>query len=594
MYSQLIICILVIALLLITLRLLIIERKLRRIQPIYQHLKHLINSIPELTWVKDTQSRFLFVNNQFSKAFVLPVKDIIGKTDFDLCSDPEQAQAYVEDDLKTLTDGKIIHCEEAITAIDRTPGWSETIKVPIFDEHKQIIGTAGMARDISQRKEIEHKLSHLAYHDHLTDLPNRIYFVKHINKLLNLNNCAVAIIVFDLNNFKNINDSLGHSSGDDTLIQIAERLKLLIDDNTVIARLSGDEFIIAHNYSKLENSFEKLQAALLQQFEQPIILKSVNYKLSASFGIAVAPRDGKNYETLLKNADLAMHQSKANNHKHCVYFVQKFADELLYKMNISNQLHQGINKQQFSLVYQPKINTTSNTLIGMESLLRWQLDDKQWVSPSDFIPIAEKNGFIIELGNWVIKSVLEQIKNWLDNGIKVVPVSINVSAVQLAQPHFVSYLLQQLERYQIPGNLLEIELTEGVLMENIDTTITLLKQIRKKDILISIDDFGTGYSSLSYLPLLPIDTLKIDRAFISDLHLNTGNQKIIQSIVSLAQNFNLAVIAEGVENEQELAETGRCGINNIQGYYYSRPLAVSELETKWLKKTNSIKINLAS
>lgn len=594
MSPLLIICILVSALLILSMRLLIVERKLRTIQPIYRHLKHLINSIPELTWVKDTQSRFLFVNTQFSKAFSLPKKDIIGKTDFDLCSDPEQAQAYVEDDLKTLTEGKILHCEEAITALDRTAGWSETIKVPIFDKNKHIIGTAGMARDISQRKQAELKITHLAYHDHLTDLPNRIYFERHINKLLNLNNCAVAIIVFDLNNFKNINDSLGHSSGDETLIQIAERLKLLIDDNTIVARLSGDEFIIAHNYSKFENSFEKLQAALLLQFEQPILLKNLNYKLSASFGIAVAPRDGRNYETLLKNADLAMHQSKANNHKHCVYFVQKFADDLLYKMRISNQLHQAINKQQFSLVYQPKIDTTNNTLTGMESLLRWQLDDKQWISPSDFIPIAEKNGFIIELGNWVIKSVLKQIRDWLDNDLNVLPVSINVSAVQLAQPHFISYLLQQLERYQIPGNLLEIELTEGVLMENIDTTITLLEQIRKKNILISIDDFGTGYSSLSYLPLLPIDTLKIDRSFISDLHLNTGNQKIIQSIVNLAENFNLSVIAEGVENEQELAETRRCGINNVQGYYYARPLAVSELEKKWLKSADSMAIDLAS
>lgn len=574
--------ILSILLLFACLRLLKIEPSYRRLKKNHHYLQALINHIPDLTWVKDKESRFLLVNNQFSKAFNLSKENILGKTDFDLSCDQEQAQAYYDDDMKTLIEQKVVQTEEKITATDGSFGWSETIKVPIFDENNKIAGTAGMARDITKRKIAEQKIVHIAYHDELTDLPNRIHFVQHITKLLSLNNCAVAVILFDLNNFKIINDSLGHKCGDEALIQIADRLKTLVNENTIVARLSGDEFVIAHNYAKLENSFKKLQTALLQLFEAPITLKELNYNIRASFGISVAPRDGKDYETLLQHADLAMYQSKKYNHKHCVYFIQEFADDLLHKMNLSNRMHQGISKNEFSLVYQPKVNSKNNKLVGTESLLRWNLDHKQAVSPAEFIPIAEKNGFIIELGNWVIKTAFIQIREWLDQGSATVPVSINVSAIQLRQPLFVEYLFQQLERYQIPGNLVEIELTEGVLMENIKETTTLLKLIRDKNIAISIDDFGTGYSCLSYLPTLPINTLKIDRSFITNLQNNSDNQKIIQTIVNLADNFSLSVIAEGVETKEELDQTSICGIHNVQGYYYSKPLVPAELEKNWL------------
>ncbi|MFT6985192.1 MAG: diguanylate cyclase (GGDEF)-like protein/PAS domain S-box-containing protein [Psychromonas sp.] len=566
---------------------LIMARKYKNLQQSNHHLQTLINSIPDLTWVKDKDSRFLLVNKQFYQAFGLPKEDIIGKTDFDLSNDPERAQSYYEDDLRTMQTEIIFRTEEQITGSDGSVAWAETIKVPVFDQHNRVIGTAGMARDITQRKDAEQKLLHIAYHDDLTDLPNRIFFKQKLNKLLSLNNCAVAVILFDLNNFKIINDTLGHSCGDQALLQISQRLKSLIDDSTIVARLSGDEFVIAHNYAKLENSLEKLQVALLEQFETSVVLKEVNYNIRASFGIAIAPRDGRDYETLLKHADLAMSQGKKNKNKHCVHFIQKFAEDLLYNMKLSNQLHYGIAREEFSLVYQPKIDSNTGNLIGSESLLRWKVDNEQWISPVDFIPIAEKSGFIIELGNWIIKSVLKQIRYWLDNNIQVAPVSINVSATQLRQPAFADYLFQQLERYQIPGHLLEIELTEGVLMENIEEMIELLNKIRQKNIRISIDDFGTGYSSLSYLPKLPIDTLKIDRAFITNLHLNLDNQKIVQTIVSLANNFNLAIIAEGVETIDELSETRNCGINNIQGYYYSRPLSVSDLESRWLSSADN-------
>jgi polar amino acid transport system substrate-binding protein len=533
-------------------------------------------------WVKDKHSHFLFVNQQFFKSFGLSEKEIIGKTDLDITADKSLARKYLRDDVKTMETQENFSVEEKITGSDGSIEWAETIKVPVYNDNKQVIGTAGMARNITERKNAQQKLIHMAYHDELTGLPNRTYFKNRVNKLLATEGAIFAVILFDLNDFKIINDILGHSSGDQILIQISERLKLLMDENTVVARLSGDEFAIAHNYCKQKNTLASLLDSLLQKFDSPFAMKEANYTIGASFGITIAPQDGRNFDTLLKHADLAMHQSKANNHKHCVYFIKKFADELLYEMNLSNQIHDAILQEQFSLVYQPKIESTSRELIGVESLLRWEMSDGKAISPAIFIPIAEKNGFIIELGNWVIKSVLKQMRRWLDNNISVVPVSINVSAIQLLQPQFLSYLFQQLEHYQVPGHLLEIELTEGVLMDNVDDTLPLLQEMREREILVSIDDFGTGYSSLSYLPVLPVDRLKIDRAFICNLQSNLDNQKIVQTIVSLANNFNLLVIAEGVETEQELSATIDCGITEIQGYYFSRPLCVADLESYWL------------
>ncbi|GLS90719.1 hypothetical protein GCM10007916_17860 [Psychromonas marina] len=579
---QLFSIILLTTLVVISFRWLIIERKFRKLNRNNYYLHSLIDSIPDLIWIKNQKSQFLFVNKQFSKSFNLSRKEIVGKTDADISADIGLAKKYIEDDLRTMETQGILCVEEKVMGLDGVVEWAETIKAPVFNDKNQVIGTAGMARNITPRKYAQQKLTHMAYHDELTGLPNRTYFKNKVNKLLAVENSHFAVILFDLNNFKMINDILGHSNGDQILIQISDRLRHLVDENTIIARLSGDEFAVVHHYVEQQNTVEALLAALLEKFDAPFSIKEASYNIGASFGITLAPQDGQDFDTLLKHADLAMHQSKANNHKHCVYFIKKFADELLYEMNLSNQIHDAILQQQFSLVYQPKVNSTTGDLVGVESLLRWETGAGHSISPAVFIPIAEKNGFIIELGNWVIKSVLKQIRLWLDNDIPVSRVSINVSAIQLRQPKFINYLFQQMEHYQVPGRFLEVELTEGVLMGNIEETIPLLKQIRNQGILVSIDDFGTGYSSLSYLPLLPVDQLKIDRAFISDLHNNLDNQKIVQTIVSLANNFNLSVIAEGVETAQELIATNHCGITDIQGYYYSRPLSVSDLESGWL------------
>lgn len=574
--------ILILLFLITALALVISERKSREFKQINEHLQSLINNVPDLIWVKDEKSRFIFVNDQFSKTFPFSKEELIGKTDFDLNEDKILAQSYREDDLRVQQQMQPLHVEEQIVGADGNEGWAETIKVALVNKQGKVIGTAGMARNITKRKEAEQKMAHLVYHDELTGLPNRSGFTQQVNKLLTLNNHTVAVILFDLNNFKHINDSLGHDSGDQTLKQIAARLKILVDDNTIVARLSADEFVVAHNYAKLDNSLADLKITLLEQFETPVVLNDIKHSISASFGVAIAPNDGQDCERLLQNADLAMYQCRVSHSKSYVHFMPEFADDLLYKMQLSNMLGQGIVKKQFSLMYQPKVDSSNSKVIGIEALLRWKIDEDKYISPYDFIPIAEKNGFIIELGNWVISTVLQQMRTWIDNNIEITPVAINVSAIQLHQPDFAEHLLNQLAHYQIPAYLLQIELTESVLMGNMEGTIPQLKKIRKKGVLVSIDDFGTGYSNLSYLPNLPVDILKIDRVFISVLNQNLDNQKIVQTIVSLANNFNLTVIAEGVETLEELQATNKCGVVDIQGYYYSKPLLVSELEQNWL------------
>ncbi len=443
--------IILLALLIITaLRLIIIERKYCRLKLAHEHIQELVDSLPDLIWVKDRESRFLFVNSQFKKTFSLPKDHFIGKTDFDLPCDNELAQSYFEEDMRVQRERKIHHIEEQINKPDGSLGWSETLKVPLIDKNNNVVGTAGIARDITARKLAELKMVHIVYHDELTGLPNRNGFNQQFNKLLSLNNCTVAIILFNLNNFKNINDSLGHHSGDKTLIQIASRLKSLVNDNTIIARLSGDEFAIAHNYAKFENSLANLKVRLLELLIAPIILNEIKHRVTASFGVAVGPQDGRDVQKLLQHADLAMYQSKVSHSKGYVHFMPEFAEQLLYKMKLSNQLNQGIEKNQFHLTYQPKVDSTDKKLIGVEALLRWKLDDKL-ISPYDFIPIAEKNGFIVELGNWVITTALQQMRYWIDNNIECPPIAINISAIQLHQPEFADTLIKHLHNYQIPG-----------------------------------------------------------------------------------------------------------------------------------------------
>ncbi|MEH6452740.1 MAG: EAL domain-containing protein [Psychromonas sp.] len=550
-------------------------------QQLLDYLHALINNIPDLTWMKDKNSQYLLANKALSHFFGLSQEDIIGKKDSEICINKTQAQAFLKDDLTILKKKQIILCEEEISGADGFTLWSETIKVPVYDKQNNFVGTAGIARDITKRKIVEDKMKHLAYHDHLTGMPNKAYFLKHLSALLADQSNPIAVLLLDLNDFKTINDSLGHAYGDLVLIQIAKRLESLVDQYTTVARFGGDEFLISHRCEQA-NSFEKLKKKLSEQFTSPITINEINYSFTASSGVAFSPNDGIDCETLLKHADLAMYQSKTNHHNECVIFLPEFAKKSIYRMQLSNQLSEAIYNDELNLVYQPKVNSIDDSMVGIEALLRWTDKSGNTIPPDDFIPIAEQNGTINEIGEWVIKAALKQVRTWLDKQLPLVPISINITANQLKQRYFVDFLLQQLEHYQIPGNLIELELTESVLMENIENTIPLLNEMRKKGIMFSIDDFGTGYSSLSYLSSLPIDVLKIDKSFITDLHLHSNNQKIVKTIVQLANNFNLSLIAEGVQSKKELVETNLCGISIIQGYYFSYPLTAKELERKWL------------
>jgi diguanylate cyclase (GGDEF)-like protein/PAS domain S-box-containing protein len=468
------------------------EKHQQEQQQTLNHLQALINNIPDLTWVKDKDSRYILANKSFSGFYGLSQKNIIGKKDVDICTTIEQASAFLEDDIKIQKDNNVVIFEEKLIGADGASLWSETIKMPIYDQQDNVVGTAGVARDISKHKNIERDMKHLAYHDHLTGLPNKAYFTKQLSELIADQNSLIAVLLLDLNDFKTINDSLGHAYGDLVLIQIGKRLNSLVDENTMVARFGGDEFLISHHCCEGKDSLEKLLKALYQQFDTSITINEINYNFTASIGVAFSPDDGQDCETLLKNADLAMYQSKSNNHNHRVYFIPEFAKKSFYRMQLSNQLFEGVKNQELSLVYQPKVNSVDDSIVGVESLIRWKNKDGKSIPPADFIPIAEQNGIINEIGNWIIAHALKQMRTWLDKDLQVVPISINISANQLRHPKFIEYLFQQLDYYRVPGNLLEIEITESVLMENIEATIPLLNEMRKKGIMFSIDDFGTG------------------------------------------------------------------------------------------------------
>lgn len=555
----------------------IAELKLHR-----SHLQALVDSIPDLTWVKDRNSRFLMVNRQFSKAFGLPIEEILGKTDMDL-SEKQQAQQYLDDDQLVISTQQTIQREEKISGEAGQESWAETIKVPVFNSDGGVVGTAGMARDISDRKRAEKHISHLAHHDNLTNLPNRRLLEKRMKRyLLNhdpeLDNLVVMFL--DLDNFKVINDTINHHVGDAILIEVADRLRGLLRGDDTVARFGGDEFVVVLPYTTAQQGMqiaEKLRERLLV----PIEYEAMSFEITFSLGLAQYPENGTEYWALVQNADLAMYHSKQSGKNRCTLFSRKLADNSIQRMTLDGRMKDALSNGDFSLNYQPKVDISSGELMGFEALLRWfDSESQSWISPVEFIPAAEQSNFILTLGEWVIETAMNQLEAWNAKGF-VTSVAINVSAVQIHQGRLVQVLKDKLAQHNVAGEQVELELTESIIMENSNVIIGNLNQIRALGVSISIDDFGTGYSNLAYLSRFPVNTLKIDRDFVQKINERDEAQRIAQAIVEMAKSLKLDLIAEGVETAEELEVMKALGLRWVQGYLFDKPLTVDEIDSRY-------------
>jgi diguanylate cyclase (GGDEF)-like protein/PAS domain S-box-containing protein len=578
-FDSLIIVVLLTVLVVLGLALVRVWRRNQQLQQLGLHMQALMDSIPDLTWVKDTRSRFLFVNAQFGRTFGRIPKDLVGLSDYDL-STREAADGYIADDMAVLKSGQQVHREETITGEGGREAWAETVKVPLFDRRGKVIGTAGMARDITERKRAELMLRHMAHHDYLTNLANRPALAANFDAILQraqLAHQCVALFFIDLDNFKDLNDARGHGVGDAILKLIAERLEGFIGPDDALGRFGGDEFVVVLGQQPNRLAAIRAGQQLRHLFEVPLTLNEVEFAISCSIGMSTYPEDGQDYDTLIRNADMAMYYAKTHGKSRMVEFNLRMGQDNLRRIGIEQHLKDAIRREEFSLHYQPKIMAGSHEMVGMEVLLRWTNAELGSVPPDQFIPVAEQSRLILDIGDWVLEQAMKQNLAWQRQGLPLLPIAVNMSAIQVHQHDFVPRLISRMARLGYPGSRLELELTEGVVMEGATPVRRYFEQLRQLGVKISIDDFGTGYSNLGYLSRFPLDTLKIDRSFVTNIHQQQDNQQIVKAIIQLARSLSLSLVAEGVENEQELEFVEALGVEVVQGYHFSRPLPADEL-----------------
>lgn len=427
--------------------------------------------------------------------------------------------------------------------------------------------------ELSQK---EKEIYKLAYYDHLTGLANRINAEQYFNYNIKDRKNNAALFYMDLDNFKYVNDTFGHSIGDELLIKVAENIKSVINENYIAARLGGDEFMIVIDDYRDLRELENLAERLLKSFESSFKILDSMISISTSIGIALYPDNGDNFRELMKCADIAMYVAKESGKNTYAFFDEKINEKIVRRMKIQNSMKDAIKDKEFALYYQPQYNISTGTIKGFEALLRWNSSQHGFVSPSEFIGIAETSGLIVPLGNWVLDEACSFIKKVIDMGYEDISISVNVSVIQLMQDDFVENVNNALKRYGLKPSNLELEITESLLMENIDLNLKRVRALRSLGVGISLDDFGTGYSSLTYLRYLPIDILKIDKTFIDNI-LDAGEKNCLTgTIITLAHDLGLSVIAEGVEEEKQLKYLKRYDCDMVQGYLFSKPLPIQE------------------
>jgi diguanylate cyclase (GGDEF)-like protein len=445
-------------------------------------------------------------------------------------------------------------------------------------EIRDLSNRIGIAMSLQKREEL---LFTQAHYDQLTGLPNRILLDDRLERAIERSQktqLPTWVVFLDLDRFKYINDSMGHHWGDQVLIEVAKRLKQIVRETDTVARFGGDEFILVLEGDHSEEDMITALNRIIASIAEPLMVNQIQLILTCSVGVAASPTDGLNSTTLIKHADIAMYRAKELGKNNIQFFTESLNRKVAERIHIESLLRNALVNNEFVLHYQPKVDLTTMQVVGAEALIRWNSPELGFVSPIQFIHLAEETGLILQMGEWVIKTACEQAVAWQKAGYEKLIMSVNLSARQFNQTHLLHSIKEILAKTGLDPQYLELELTESIVMTDVTASLKVLHEIKSLGVKISVDDFGTGYSSLSYLKDLPLDTLKIDKSFTDDIILHTDKAPIVQTIIALAKNLNLKIVAEGVESYEQVLYLKNHGCDEMQGYYFSRPKLAHEIE----------------
>ena len=560
---------------------------------LFQQSQHIMEVMPEAIIVSDSSGKIVLINAQVEDIFGYSRDELIGQSIETLV--PERLRgnhrahrdaytALAAPPVRAMGQGRELYARRK----DGSEFSTEISLGPLKTKDGNFVISA--VRDITGRKQLEARILHQATHDALTGLPNRLLFhdaLVHATALAQRTEKLLAILFLDLDGFKNINDTLGHVYGDILLKEIAQRLTatlrkddLVVRGDDLIARQGGDEFTILLQGISIVHSISLIAEKILVAISEPFTIDGHEMHITASIGITIFPFDDTDIEHLLQNADTAMYRAKESGRNKYQFYTAAMNTQIRERIEIENGLRHALERGELVLHYQPQVNIVSGEITGVEALVRWIHPQKGLIPPGKFIPVAEESGLIVPIGDWVLRTACRQSKAWQDAGLPHIIMAVNLSARQFREPHLVALVAKAMADAglaQHAGNL-ELEVTESLLMKDMEGTIATLHKLHKMGVCLSIDDFGTGYSSLSYLKRFPIHTLKIDQSFIRDITTDPDDAAIAATIITLAHNLKLKVIAEGVETAEQLALLREMKCDQIQGYYFSKPLPAEALE----------------
>ena len=539
-----------------------------------ERYKTLVNNSQDAIYSVDCQGVFTTANSRFCELVGLPIDRILGKTVADIYKKAENIEKWNTLLPKVIEGGKVVFLENKRVRNDGSVDYLEVTLSPIFDLRQKVVGVIGTNHDITTRKENEQTIKHMAYYDLITDLPNRILFLNRLEMSISKaakNGTKVMIVFLDLDNFKAVNDTLGHATGDELLVETSKRLLRCIDENNMVARLGGDEFSFLIDQVKQQEGIVALLKRVKSSFVESFRINDHTINLTASIGISMFPEDGDSAEEIMKSADTAMYKAKEIGKNDYQFFNMRMKEDLVRKTTISKLLRNAILHNEFVLHYQPQYIVETGELRGFEALLRWNSSEMGFLNPMEFIPIAEETGLIIQIGEWVLNTACCTCKKFETiYGCELV-MAVNISPIQLRQKDFREMVMKALKTTGLKAHSLELEITEGIFIDSYDSIVDELRVLKKLGVKTALDDFGTGYSSLSYLKRLPINLLKIDKSFVQEIDFLNLDDELMESIIALVSKLNIKTIAEGVETLAQFNYLVSVKCDYLQGYFLGKP-----------------------